>query len=206
VGIGGNEQCLQGVGARRGRKRGRCSFAPVLAFHGIDVPTFAKQAVAAKFANSGQVCFAPTRFCIQRSIYAEVVEAMTHEAKQISVGCGCDPKTRMGPLKSERRLKAIERLVNDPRQLGLRVTTGGKRLNRPGLFYEPTIVADASAEAKLSNEELFDPIAALTPFDSYDEGVTLANRLPYGLSAYVHARDFETLHRATDDLEAGNVI
>ncbi|CAN7790777.1 NAD-dependent succinate-semialdehyde dehydrogenase [Paraburkholderia hospita] len=180
--------------------------APVLVFDGVDVQEFAKRAVAAKFANSGQVCFAPTRFYVQRSLYGDVVEAMTNEAKQIVVGCGFDPKTQMGPLKSERRRSGIEQLIEDARQRDLRVTTGGRRIDRPGFFYEPTIVADATTEARLSNAEPFGPIAALTPFDTYEEAITLANRLPYGLGAYVHARDFETLHRATNDLEAGNVI
>ncbi|MFT4066785.1 NAD-dependent succinate-semialdehyde dehydrogenase [Paraburkholderia sp.] len=180
--------------------------APVLVFDGVDVQTVVTRAVAAKFANSGQVCFAPTRFYIQRSTYADVVEAMTAEAKKVVVGCGFDPATRMGPLKSERRVRAVEDLVNDARRCGLRVTAGGRRLDRPGFFYEPTIVADATIEAKLSNIEPFGPIAALTPFDTYEEAITLANRLPYGLGAYVHARDFKTLHRATVDLEAGNVI
>ncbi|WP_240159330.1 NAD-dependent succinate-semialdehyde dehydrogenase [Burkholderia sp. Ax-1724] len=180
--------------------------APVLVFDGIDVQTFAERAVAAKFANSGQVCFAPTRFYVQRSIYADVLEAMTAEAKKIVVGCGFDPSTRMGPLKSERRLRAVEDLIADARRCGFRVATGGRRLDRPGFFYEPTIVADATTEAKLSNTEPFGPIAALTPFDTYDEAIAFANRLPYGLGAYVHAREFETLHRATGDLEAGNVI
>ena len=180
--------------------------APVLVFDGIDVHAFAKRAVAAKFANSGQVCFAPTRFYVQRSLYGDVVEAMTDEAKQLVVGCGFDPKTQMGPLKSERRRSAIEQLIEDARQRELRVTTGGRRIDRPGFFYEPTIVADATTEARLSNAEPFGPIAALTPFDTYEEAIILANRLPYGLGAYVHARDFETLHRATNDLEAGNVI
>ncbi|ACC75863.1 Aldehyde Dehydrogenase (plasmid) [Paraburkholderia phymatum STM815] len=179
---------------------------PVLAFEGINVQTFAKRAVAAKFANAGQVCFAPTRFYVQRSIYADVVEAMTAEAKKIVVGCGFDSKTQMGPLKSERRLKAIEDLIADAKQCGLRITTGGKRYDRPGFFYEPTIVADATVEAKLSNAEPFGPIAALTPFDEYEQAIALSNRLPYGLGAYVHAPDFATLHRATNDLEAGNVI
>ncbi|MFM0529899.1 NAD-dependent succinate-semialdehyde dehydrogenase [Paraburkholderia strydomiana] len=180
--------------------------APVLAFDGIDVPLFARRAVAAKFANSGQVCFAPTRFYVERSIYADVVEAMTAEAKEIVVGCGFDPKTQMGPLKSERRVRAVEQMVSDAKRFGLRVTTGGTVLDRPGFFYQPTIVADVTTHAKLSNVEPFGPIAALTPFDTYEEAIALANRLPYGLSAFVHARDFETLHRATNDLEAGNVI
>jgi succinate-semialdehyde dehydrogenase/glutarate-semialdehyde dehydrogenase len=98
--------------------------APVLVFDGVDVQEFAKRAVAAKFANSGQVCFAPTRFYVQRSLYGDVVEAMTNEAKQIAVGCGFDPKTQMGPLKSERRRSAIEQLIEDARQRDLRVTTG----------------------------------------------------------------------------------
>ena len=103
---------------------------------------------------------------------------MTAEAKQIVVGCGFDSTTQMGPLKSERRLKAIEDLVADAKQRGLSITTGGKRIDRPGFFYEPTIVADATVEAKLSNAEPFGPIAALTPFDTYDQAIAFRTDCP----------------------------
>lgn len=179
---------------------------PVLVFDGVDVQSVAKGAVAAKFANAGQVCFAPTRFYVQRSIYEEFVEAMTAAARNIVVGCGFEPRTTMGPLKSKRRLEAVEDLIADARESGLRVTTGGGRLQREGFFFQPTIVADATTQAKLSNIEPFGPIAALSPFDTYEEAIRLANRLPYGLSAYVHSPDVKTVTRAVGDIEAGNVI
>lgn len=180
--------------------------APVLVFAGVDVKAVAKGAVASKFANAGQVCFAPTRFFVQRSIYEEFVEAMTAETKNIVLGCGFDPKTTMGPLKSKRRLDAVDGLVQEAIERGLRVATGGKRPDGKGFFFPPTIVADATPEAQLSNIEPFGPIAALTAFDTYEEGIRQANRLPYGLSAFVHCNDVKTVNRAVADIDAGNVI
>lgn len=180
--------------------------APVLVFEGVDVQSVAKGAVAAKFANAGQICFAPARFYIQRSIYEEFVEAMTAESQKIVLGCGFDLGTTMGPLKSKRRLDAVAELVEDARECGLRVTAGGGQLDREGFFFKPTIVADATTQAKLSNIEPFGPVAALSPFDTYEEAIGLANRLPYGLSAYVHSHDVKTVTRAVGDIEAGNVI
>lgn len=180
--------------------------SPVLIFEGVDVQAVAKGAVASKFANAGQVCYAPARFYVQQKIYEDFVEAMTEETRKIVLGCGFEPTSTMGPLKSQRRLNAVNDLINDARACGLRVTTGGKRLDRPGFFYPPTIVAEATTEAQLSNVEPFGPVAAITPFTTYDEAIALANRLPYGLGAFVHSPDLKTVTRAVSDIEAGNVI
>lgn len=178
----------------------------VLVFPDVDVEATAKGAAAAKFANAGQICFAPTRFYVHRSVYARFVDAMTAQAKEIVPGCGFEPRTTMGPLKSKRRLDAVQEMIVDAREHGLRVTTGGARVDRAGFFFQPTIVADATTDAKLSNVEPFGPVAAITPFDTYEEAVALANRLPYGLSAFVHCNDVKTVNRAVADLQAGNVI
>jgi succinate-semialdehyde dehydrogenase/glutarate-semialdehyde dehydrogenase len=180
--------------------------APVLVFDDVDVQAVAKGAVAFKFRNAGQICASPTRFYIQRSIYADFVEAMEAEAGKVIVGCGFDPATTMGPLIHQRRLNAVADLVEDARDRGAKVVTGGRRLDRPGFFYEPTVLADVGVDAKVSNHEPFGPVAALTPFDTYEEVIQLANRLPFGLASYVHTRDVHIMNRAVDDLEAGNVV
>jgi succinate-semialdehyde dehydrogenase/glutarate-semialdehyde dehydrogenase len=180
--------------------------APVLVFEDVDVAAVAKAAVAFKFRNAGQICACPTRFYVQRSIYADFVDAMAEEASKVVVGCGFDRATMMGPLIHERRLNAVAELVEDARGRGVKVVTGGRRLDRPGFFFEPTILADVGVDAKVSNHEPFGPIAALTAFDRYEEAVQLANRLPLGLASYVHTRNVHIMNRAVDDLEAGSVI
>jgi succinate-semialdehyde dehydrogenase/glutarate-semialdehyde dehydrogenase len=180
--------------------------APVLVFEDVDIDAVAKAAVAFKFRNTGQICASPTRFYVQRSIYSDFVDAMAAESRKIVAGCGFERETTMGPVIHERRRKAIGALVEDARTRNARVVAGGRRIDRKGFFFEPTVLADVGTDATVSNEEPFGPIAALTPFDSYDEAIGLANRLPFGLASYVHTRDAHILNQAIDDIEAGNVI
>lgn len=180
--------------------------APVLVFRGIDVAATAKAAVAGKFRNSGQICVAPTRFFIERSIYAEFTEALAEETGKLKLGDGFDAEVTMGPLVSPRRVHAIADLITDARRRGLRIAAGGGIPDRDGFFHEPTVIADATTEAKVSNIEPFGPIAVCAPFDSYEEAIALANRLPMALAAFVHSPDVRTVNRAIDDIEAGSVI
>jgi succinate-semialdehyde dehydrogenase/glutarate-semialdehyde dehydrogenase len=180
--------------------------APVLVFEDVDIESVAKSAVETKFRNAGQICTSPTRFYVQKSIYSDFVDAVAAEAKRLVVGCGFDPKTNMGPVIHQRRLNAVSDLVNDAKERGVSVVSGGKRIDRPGFFFEPTVLANVGTEAKVSNHEPFGPIAALTPFDTYDEAIQLANRIPFGLASYVHTNDVHIMNRAINDVEAGNVI
>lgn len=180
--------------------------APVLVFGDIDVATVAKAATAGKFRNSGQICVAPTRFFVERAIYADFVDALAAETRQLVVGDGFDPATTMGPLISPRRVSAIADLVADARSRGLRIAAGGDAPVRDGYFHQPTVIADAPTEAKVSNVEPFGPIAVCAPFDSYEEAISLANRLPMALAAFVQSSNVHTVTRAIDDIEAGSVI
>lgn len=180
--------------------------APVLVFRGVDIAATAKAAVTGKFRNSGQICVAPTRFFIERAIYAEFTEALVEQTARLKLGDGFDPDVTMGPLVSPRRVNAIADLVADARQRGLRIAAGGGIPDRDGFFHEPTIIAEATTEAKVSNIEPFGPIAVCAAFDSYDEAISLANRLPMALASFVHSPDVRTINRAIDDIEAGSVI
>ena len=179
--------------------------APVLIFDDVDLEETVKTAISAKFRNSGQICICPTRFMVQKKIYADFKAMMIELAGKHRVGDGFDPDAQMGPLVSPRRVAAMDGLVADARQRGLPVT-GGNALDRAGYFYAPTIIADATIDARVSNDEPFGPIAVLSSFETYDEAIGLANRLPMALAGYVHSSNVHTINRAIDDIEAGSVI
>lgn len=180
--------------------------APVLVFDDVDPEAVARAAAAAKFRNSGQVCTSATRFFVQRGIYERFTEALAEAAGTLVLGNGFDEATTMGPLVSEGRRSAIRDLVEDARARDLRIVTGGENGEGEGFFYRPTVIAGATTEAKVSNVEPFGPIAVTTPFDSYEEAIGLANRLPFALASYVQSSNIHTITRAIDDIEAGNVI
>ena len=180
--------------------------APVLIFDDVEIEAVAKAAAAAKFRNSGQICIAPTRFFVQRRVYGAFNEALAQAASGLRLGCGFEEATTMGPLIGPRRVKAIEGFVADARQRGLPILAGGDALDRDGSFFAPTVISDIGTESMVANVEPFGPIAATAPFDSYEEAIALANRLPFALAAYVQCRDVHTVNRAVDDIEAGSVI
>jgi len=180
--------------------------APVLIFDDVDVEAVAKTAAGAKFRNSGQICIAPTRFFIQRKIYGAFNEALAKAADALVLGCGFEERTTMGPLVSPRRVKAMQNFVADARQQGLGIAAGGDALQREGAFFAPTVITNAHSKSMVANVEPFGPIAATASFDSYEEAIALANRLPFALAAYVQSNDVRTINRAIDDVEAGSVI
>ncbi|MDF1855038.1 NAD-dependent succinate-semialdehyde dehydrogenase [Pseudooceanicola sp.] len=180
--------------------------APVLIFDDVDVEALAKTAVAAKFRNSGQICICPTRFLVQRGVYAAFTEALTDLAKDHTLGDGFDENVKMGPVIDPRRIASMDDFITDAKTRGLKVTTGGNRLDREGFFYAPTVIADVTPDALVANVEPFGPIAALAPFDTYDEAIAQANCLPFALAAYVHSENVHTIHKAVNDVQAGSVI
>ena len=179
--------------------------APVLVYGDVDVDAVLELAVAAKFRNAGQVCVSPTRFYVHESIYPRFVEGFAARARAWPVGDGLDESKRMGPLVHPRRLPAIQSLVDDARSAGARVMAGGARLERPGWFYAPTVLADVPDTARIMNEEPFGPIAVLNPFRDHDAVVRAANRLPYGLAAFAFTESRRTAALLGEQLEAGMV-
>ena len=109
----------------------------------------------------------------------------------------------MGPLISERRLMAIENLVTDAVERGGKVATGGDRLGNCGYFFEPTVLTDVPLDARIMNEEPFGPVATIAPFDSLEEAVKEANRLPYGLAAYAYTSSANTIAQVQSKVESG---
>ncbi|MBK7059739.1 MAG: NAD-dependent succinate-semialdehyde dehydrogenase [Rubrivivax sp.] len=179
--------------------------APVIVCADAD-PAFAlKSSLAAKFRNAGQVCASPIRFYVHRSLYAPWAEQFSAGAQALRLGPGLDAQTQMGPLIHSRRIDEMQRFVDDALGLGARLLCGGRRVERPGYFFEPTVLAEAPADSLVQRREPFGPIALIQPFDELDEAIALANALPYALGAYAFTRDLHTAHRLGEEIEAGMV-
>ncbi|GAB3200160.1 NAD-dependent succinate-semialdehyde dehydrogenase [Nocardioides hungaricus] len=177
--------------------------APVLVFHDTDVAAVARRAVGSKFRNAGQICIAPTRFLVQEGAYAGFVSAFGEAVAALRPGSGLDPATTMGPLAHDRRPAAVEELVVDAIDRGSRVVTGGRAVERPGYFWEPTLLADVPADARVMHEEPFGPVALAVPFRDLDEAVLRANELPYGLASYAFTSSQRTAFAVAERIEAG---
>ena len=177
--------------------------APAIVFGDADIEAAAKILAANKFRNAGQVCVAPTRFLVQEGVYEAFVGRFVELAEKVKLGDGLDPATSMGPLANARRVVAIEALVQDAVQRGAQVLTGGKRRGNTGNFFEPTVLTNVTRDMRAMNEEPFGPLAVMLPFASFDEAVSEANRLPYGLASYAYTCSAKTATAVAASVEAG---
>ncbi|WP_459617416.1 NAD-dependent succinate-semialdehyde dehydrogenase [Bordetella sp. 2513F-2] len=179
--------------------------APVVVWHDVDLDRVAASCVATKYRNAGQVCTSPTRFLVHESIYAEFSRKFAQAARALKVGDPFDPATQVGPLKNARRLAAIEALVQDAKAKGAEVLCGGRRIDAPGYYYEPTALGVRDLAADACHIEPFGPIALMMPVRDADEALREANRLPFGLAAYAFTQDMRLAHRFADEIESGVV-
>ena len=179
----------------------------MLVFEDADPAAAALACARAKFRNAGQVCISPSRFYVHSTIYEPFAKTFAEYASRLKLGRGLDPETECGPMINRRGRDRMIRLVEDARQKGAEVLTGGgapSDRNR-GFFFEPTVLGRVSDKAALMQEEPFGPIAPIAPFDNFDEVVARANDVPLGLAGYVFSRSLETATRAADALEVGMV-
>jgi len=177
--------------------------APVIVTASVDLDAAAKSIALAKYANCGQVCISPTRILIDASVYKAFTAAFLEQVKTVTVGDGLEPDTKMGPLNNERRLAAMQRLVADAREQGATILAGGERLDEPGFFFQPTVIADLNRNSALMNEEPFGPIAILLAYRDLDDAIAESNRLPYGLAAYAFSDSAKDISRITAGIETG---
>jgi len=177
--------------------------APVIVAEDADVALAAKAAGASKFRNAGQVCISPTRFLVHRSLKDTFAQALVKHAENLKLGDGLAEGTTLGPLANTRRLGAMARLLDDARAKGAKVATGGERVGKTGNFFAPTVLTDVPLDADVFNNEPFGPVAAIRVFDTLDEAITEANRLPYGLAGYAFTRSIKNAHELAQRLELG---
>ncbi|HEX3142094.1 MAG TPA: NAD-dependent succinate-semialdehyde dehydrogenase [Rhizobacter sp.] len=179
--------------------------APAIVFGDADVAAAAKQLASAKFRNAGQVCVSPTRFLVHESVYNQFVDGFVAAASKITVGDGMQKETRMGPLANSRRIEAMQMFVDDAVGKGAKLALGGKRIGSEGYFFEPTVLTDLPANARILSEEPFGPIAPIMKFSGFDEVVAEANRLPFGLAAYAFTKSLKTASALSAAIESGMV-
>jgi aspartate-semialdehyde dehydrogenase len=178
--------------------------APFIVFADADLDRAVSEAIAAKFATSGQDCLGANRLFIAREIYDDFCHRFTKAASALTVGPGKDDPD-IGPLMHDRLVQKQESQVADALSKGARLTLGGMRHAAGRLFFEPTVLVDVPDTADIMHEETFGPVAALTPFDSEDEVVRRANDTEYGLVAYVHTQNPKRIYRMSRALEFGMV-
>ncbi|WP_298012357.1 NAD-dependent succinate-semialdehyde dehydrogenase [uncultured Castellaniella sp.] len=177
--------------------------APVLVFDDADPGEVARSVAAAKFRNAGQVCISPTRLFVQRGVYDRFAAEFARAADAIVVGRGDRPDVRMGPLSSGRRVDAVQSLVDDAIQRGATVLAGGARIDGPGVFFRPTVLADVPADARIWHEEPFGPVAILDAFETVEEALAKANDTAYGLASYAFTRSADRIASVTAGMQAG---
>src|SRR6201996_4093182 len=177
--------------------------APAIVFDDADIDRASRLLATAKYRNAGQVCVSPTRVLVQEKVYEQFVKGFVGHAKNLKVGDGLDSSTNMGPLANARRITAMETFIGDAQQKGATVQTGGSRIGNKGNFFEPTVLTDVPMEARVMSEEPFGPLAIISPFRGFDDVVTEANRLPYGLASYAFTRSGKTANAISTSVEAG---
>lgn len=179
--------------------------APVIVCEDTDVDAAATSCVVRKMRNAGQVCTSPTRFFVHERIFDRFVDVFTARARSLVVGNGFEPDVEMGPVANDRRLTALAELVDDARDAGAEVLTGGGRRDSAGYFFEPTVLANVPAHARVMQVEPFGPLAILNPVDSLDSAIEQANSVPYGLAAYGFTNRADYVDRLVEGVEAGNL-
>jgi succinate-semialdehyde dehydrogenase / glutarate-semialdehyde dehydrogenase len=177
--------------------------APVIVAEDADIALAVKAAGGFKFRNAGQVCISPTRFLVHESIRKDFAAALAQQARALKVGDGLAEGTQMGPLANPRRLTAMAEFTQDAVKRGATVLAGGERIGEAGNFWQPTVLADVPLDAKVFNDEPFGPLAAIRSFDTLDEAIAEANRLPYGLAAYAFTRSLKNADLLSRRVEVG---
>lgn len=179
--------------------------APVIVFDDVDVDKIAAAAVAAKYRNAGQVCTSPTRFLVQDRIHDAFVGAFSRHAGALRLAGRAEGDGVMGPVVSARRRAALCDLIDDACRHGARLMTGGRPVEGKGSFLEPTVLADVPPAARIMEEEPFGPVAVINRFTTVEDALHQANRLPFGLAAYLFARDIGNAHAVAHGLDCGIV-
>jgi succinate-semialdehyde dehydrogenase/glutarate-semialdehyde dehydrogenase len=179
--------------------------APVLVFDDCELDEAVKGVMLAKFRNTGQSCVAANRIYVHRTLYPGFLQLLTKRTRELKLGDGLSPESQVGPLIDEVTLDRVQEHVTDALQGGARLLCGGQRAKRPGYFYEPTVLGDVARNSLCMFEEMFAPVAAVTPFDTESEAIELANNSEYGLAAYVFTNDLKRALRVAEQLECGIV-
>jgi succinate-semialdehyde dehydrogenase/glutarate-semialdehyde dehydrogenase len=179
--------------------------APFIVFDDADLDAAADGAIISKFRNSGQTCVCANRLFVHEKVYDAFAAKLADRVRALKVGPGTEPGVAQGPLIDANAVAKVEEHIADATAHGAKIVTGGKRHSLGGSFFEPTVLADVTAEMKIFREETFGPVAPLIRFSSDAEVIELANRTEYGLASYFYSRDIGRIWRVAEGLEYGMV-
>lgn len=176
---------------------------PFIVMPSVDVDAAAAAAVQARTINNGQSCIAAKRFIVAEAIADAFQSRMVERMEALRVGDPMDPATTLGPLATEDIVATLDDQVRRSVAAGARVLTGGRRLDRPGFYYAPTVLTDVTAEAPAAREEMFGPVATLFRARDLDHALGIANDTSFGLGASIWTRDETEQARFVDEIESG---
>lgn len=195
-------QSLKPVGLELGGK------SAVIVFDDADLMLAAKKGLTGAISSNGQGCVNGTRLLVQRGVYDQYLQILSAMAGHVKSGDPFDPATVLGPVISETALLRIKGMIDRGVSDGARIVAGGERLDGDfvnGFFLPVTVLADVSNDCEIAQNEVFGPVLVVTPFDTEDEAIALANGTEYGLGAYVHTQNLRRAHHVSRELQAGMI-
>ena len=179
--------------------------APFIVFDDADLDAAVQGAMASKFRNAGQTCVCANRLYVHDKVYDAFTAKLVEAVQGLKVGNGLEPGVTQGPLIDRAALAKVEDHIDDAVTRGARVLTGGRRADLGKTFFEPTVLADVPADAKVAREETFGPLAPVFRFHTDEEVIALANNTEFGLASYFFSRDVGRIFRVAEALEYGMV-
>ncbi|NND59693.1 MAG: NAD-dependent succinate-semialdehyde dehydrogenase [Gammaproteobacteria bacterium] len=179
--------------------------APFIVFDDADIDAAVDGAMSAKYRNSGQTCVCANRFLVQDAVYDEFATKFSKRVAAMKVGPGIEDDVDVGPLINEAAIEKVSNLVSDAVNKGAKVQTGGSRHSKDELYFQPTVLTEATTRMGLATEEIFGPVAPLFRFNSVEEAIRMANATEFGLAAYFYARDIGRIWKVAEALDYGMV-
>ncbi|MFH3953709.1 NAD-dependent succinate-semialdehyde dehydrogenase, partial [Acinetobacter nosocomialis] len=179
--------------------------APFIVFDDADLEAAIEGALIAKFRNAGQTCVCVNRFLVQAGIYEKFIAALSQKIQNFNIGNGLEAGHDIGPLINANAVKKVEAHIQDALDKNGRLVVGGKKHKAGELFFEPTLIADVTADMDVATQETFGPLAAVFKFENEQQAVEMANATDFGLAAYCYTKDLGRAWRMSEQLEYGMV-
>jgi len=180
--------------------------APFIVLPSANIDSAMEGALIAKFRNAGQACVGANRILVHESIHEEFTSRFVDSIKNMVVGAWDDEGSEIGPVIDEKQLESVEKIVKAAEDEGAEVVLGGNRIDRPGTFFEPTVITNAPIGGDLWSEEIFGPVAAIYPYGEDDNIIDLANKTEYGLVSYLYGDETDaSLIDTASQIQSGMV-
>ncbi|MFB9776044.1 NAD-dependent succinate-semialdehyde dehydrogenase [Brevibacterium otitidis] len=179
--------------------------APFVVCEDADLDKAVEGAMQAKMRNIGEACTAANRFFVHSSLAEEFAQRIAERMGQLTIGNGLDENNSVGPLVEDKAREKVSSLVDDAVAKGATVLTGGKKVDGPGYFYEPTVLTNVSEDCEIRREEIFGPVAPIFTFDTDEQAIEMANETDFGLAGYLFTENLSRGLKLSEQLQCGMV-